>query len=161
MEKTPECTYFHHNEDDERDEDVDLRVLPGCSVTVVLKLLSDALLCPRVVVQQRHQRLLLGQLQTGKQDVVRVINSSRLRRKDSSIFLPSQLLILYVTAYLFFCLCVCVCARFCVRHCLTCSHFIEYFIGTDKRLHLSHSLIKERAHEREMKKREQKERKTM
>lgn len=72
VEKITGCSYLHHDEDDQRDEDVGLWVFPGGGVTVVLELLSDALLRPGAVVQQRHQRLLLGQLQTGKQEMLRV-----------------------------------------------------------------------------------------
>ena len=57
--------YLHDDEDDEGDEDVGLRVLPCGRVADVLKLLSDALLGPRPVIQQSDQGLLLGQLRTG------------------------------------------------------------------------------------------------
>lgn len=56
-------SYLHDDEEDEGDEDVDLRVLPGLGVSDVVELLGDAVLGPRAVVQQRHQRLLLGQLE--------------------------------------------------------------------------------------------------
>lgn len=55
--------YLHDDEKDERDEDVDLRVLPGVVVVAdVVKLLGHALAAPRAVVEQRHQRLVLCQL---------------------------------------------------------------------------------------------------
>lgn len=55
--------YLHDDEKDERDEDVDLRVLPGVMVVAdVVKLLRHALAAPRAVVEQRHQRLVLRQL---------------------------------------------------------------------------------------------------
>lgn len=56
--------YLHDDEKDERDEDVDLRVLPGVMVVVadVVKLLRHTLAAPRAVVEQRHQRLVLRQL---------------------------------------------------------------------------------------------------
>lgn len=43
--------YLHHDEEDQCDEDVDLWVFPGLRVSDVVKLLSDALLGPRPVVQ--------------------------------------------------------------------------------------------------------------
>lgn len=55
--------YLHHDEDHERDEDIELRVFPGLGVADVVKLLGDALLGPGPVVQESHQRLLLGELQ--------------------------------------------------------------------------------------------------
>lgn len=54
--------YLHDDEEDQGDEDVDLRVFPGRRVSDVVELLGDALFGPRPVVQQRHQRLLLGEL---------------------------------------------------------------------------------------------------
>jgi len=63
-------SYLHDDEDDEGDEDVDLRVLPGLGVTDVVELLGDALLGPRPVVEQRHQRLLLGQLEATGSDII-------------------------------------------------------------------------------------------
>lgn len=56
-------SYLHDNEEDEGDEDVDLRVLPGRGVSDVVELLGDAVFGPRAVVQQGHQRLSLGQLE--------------------------------------------------------------------------------------------------
>lgn len=56
-------SYLHDDEDDQRDEDVELRVLPGLGVSDVVKLLGDALFGPGPVVQESHQRLLLGELQ--------------------------------------------------------------------------------------------------
>lgn len=55
-------SYLHDDEEHQGDEDVDLRVLPGLQVAQVVKVLGDALLGPGPVVQQSHQRLLLGQL---------------------------------------------------------------------------------------------------
>lgn len=56
--------YLHDDEKDERDEDVDLRVLPGVMVVVadVVELLRHTLAAPCAVVKQRHQRLVLRQL---------------------------------------------------------------------------------------------------
>lgn len=54
--------YLHDDEDDEGDEDIGLRVLPGSCMADVLKLLGNALLCPRPIIQQSDQGLLLGQL---------------------------------------------------------------------------------------------------
>lgn len=44
-------SYLHDNEEDEGDEHVDLRVLPGLGVSNVVELLGDALFGPRAVVQ--------------------------------------------------------------------------------------------------------------
>lgn len=55
-------THLHDDEEDERDEDVDLRVLPGVVVADVVELLGHALPAPGAVVKQRDQRLVLRQL---------------------------------------------------------------------------------------------------
>ena len=57
-----ERTYFHDDEEDEGDEDVDLWVFPGVMVANVVELLRDALTAPRPVVEQSRQRLVLRQL---------------------------------------------------------------------------------------------------
>lgn len=44
-------SYLHDNEEDEGDEHVDLRVLPGLGVPDVVELLGDAVFGPRAVVQ--------------------------------------------------------------------------------------------------------------
>lgn len=54
--------YFHEDEEDEYDEDVDLWVFPGMVVADVVELLSYALAAPRSVVKQSDQRLVLRQL---------------------------------------------------------------------------------------------------
>lgn len=51
--------YLHDDEKDERDEDVDLRMLPGLVVADVVKLLCNSLTAPRAIVKQRDQRLVL------------------------------------------------------------------------------------------------------
>lgn len=61
--------YLHDDEKDERDEDVDLGVLPGMVVADVVKLLCHALTAPCAVVEQCDQRLMLCQL-TGLQTEV-------------------------------------------------------------------------------------------
>lgn len=58
--------HLHDDEENERDEDVDLRVFPGVMVADVVELLSYALTAPRTVVKQSDQRLVLRQL-TGRQ----------------------------------------------------------------------------------------------
>lgn len=58
-------TYLHDDEEDERDEDVDLWVFPGMVVADVVKLLRHALAAPRAVVKQRDERLVLRQLAGG------------------------------------------------------------------------------------------------
>lgn len=63
-------SYLHDDEDDQRDEDVELRVFPGLGVADVVKLLGDALFSPGPVVQQSHQRLLLGELQGTGSDII-------------------------------------------------------------------------------------------
>lgn len=55
-------TYLHDDEEDKRDEDIDLGVFPGVVMADVVKLLCHALTAPRTVVEQRHQRLVLCQL---------------------------------------------------------------------------------------------------
>ncbi len=65
-------SYLHDDEDDQGDEDVDLRVLPGLRVSDVVELLSDALFGPRPVVQQCHQSLLLGQLKATGSDIINI-----------------------------------------------------------------------------------------
>ena len=57
--------YLHDDEENKRDEDVDMGVLPAVGVADVLKLLGHAVAAPGAVVEQRHQRLVLGQLQGG------------------------------------------------------------------------------------------------
>lgn len=59
---TSKSTYLHEDEEDERDEDVDLGVFPGVVVADVVKLLGHALTAPCTVVKQRYQRLVLCQL---------------------------------------------------------------------------------------------------
>lgn len=59
--------YLHDDEEDERDEDVDLRVFPGMVVADVVELLRHALAAPRAVVEQRDQGLVLRQL-TGRRE---------------------------------------------------------------------------------------------
>lgn len=55
-------SHLHDDEEDQGDKDIKLWVLPSLQVAQVVKVLSDALLSPRPVVQQGHQRLFLGQL---------------------------------------------------------------------------------------------------
>lgn len=62
--------YLHDDEEHQGDEDVDLRVFPGLRVADVVELLCDALFGPRPVVQQRHQRLLLSELNTTGSDII-------------------------------------------------------------------------------------------
>lgn len=59
--------YLHDDEEEERDEDVDLRVFPGVVVADVFKLLGDSLAAPRAVVKQGDQGLVLRQL-TGERE---------------------------------------------------------------------------------------------
>lgn len=47
-----ETAYLHDDEEDERDEDVDLWVFPGMVVADVVKLLCHTLTAPRAVVEQ-------------------------------------------------------------------------------------------------------------
>lgn len=54
--------HLHDDKENECDEDVDLRVLPGMVVADVVELLCDALTTPRTVVEQSDQRLMLRQL---------------------------------------------------------------------------------------------------
>lgn len=54
--------YLHEDEEDERDEDVDLGVFPGVVVADVVELLGHTLTAPCAVVEQRDQRLMLRQL---------------------------------------------------------------------------------------------------
>lgn len=65
-------SYLHDDEDDQRDEDVELRVFPGLGVTNVVKLLGDALFGPGSIIQKSHQRLLLGELQEAGSNVTLV-----------------------------------------------------------------------------------------
>lgn len=74
-------THLHDGEEDERDEDVDLRVPPGVVVADVVELLGHALAAPGAVVEQRHQRLVLRQLSG--------------RHPAKCRFLPSELLEFY------------------------------------------------------------------
>lgn len=59
-------SYLHDDEEDERDEDVDLWVFPGMMVADVVKLLSYTLATPSSVVKQSNQRLVLRQLKNRK-----------------------------------------------------------------------------------------------
>lgn len=47
-----ESGYLHDDEEDERDEDVDLGVFPGMVVADVVELLCHTLTAPRTVVEQ-------------------------------------------------------------------------------------------------------------
>lgn len=58
--------YLHDDEEDERDEDVDLGVFPGVVVADVVELFRHALAAPRAIVEQRDQRLVLRQLTGNK-----------------------------------------------------------------------------------------------
>ena len=64
--------YLHDDEEDERDEDIDLGVFPGVVVADVVELLGHTLTAPRTVVEQRHQRLVLRQL-TGQRKEEEVV----------------------------------------------------------------------------------------
>lgn len=57
-------SYLHDDEEEERDEDIDLRVPPGVVVADVVKLLGDSLAAPGAVVKQSDQGLVLRQLAT-------------------------------------------------------------------------------------------------
>lgn len=63
--------HLHDDEEDERDEDVDLGVFPGMMVADVVKLLSYTLATPGAVVEQSNQRLVLRQL-TNRKSVCQV-----------------------------------------------------------------------------------------
>ena len=65
-----QTAYLHDDEEDERDEDVDLRVFPGVVVADVVELFGHALTAPRAVVEQRHQRLVLRQLTTSGKTLI-------------------------------------------------------------------------------------------
>lgn len=55
-------THLHEDEDDEGDEDVGAGMAPGLQDADVLELIAGLPLGPRLVVEQRHQRVLLGEL---------------------------------------------------------------------------------------------------
>lgn len=58
----PRGTHFHEDEDNKGDEDIRAGMAPGLGDAHVLKLLSQALLDPRPVVEEGHQGVLLREL---------------------------------------------------------------------------------------------------